>query len=51
MSNATARDAKRILVALAGGLAFSLACLTAAIGPASASASTPAPTTSRPALL
>jgi hypothetical protein len=35
-------DAARFLLALAGGLALSLACLTAAIGPANASPTAPA---------
>lgn len=43
-------DTKRILIALGGGLLFSLACLTAAIGPANATASAPA-AASRVALL
>jgi F0F1-type ATP synthase membrane subunit c/vacuolar-type H+-ATPase subunit K len=43
-------DAKRFLLALGGGLILSLACLTAAIGPANATQSAPA-AACRPALM
>ena len=47
-------DAKRFMLAMGGGLLFSLACLTAALGPANANPTHPASvhaTADRPALL
>jgi pectin methylesterase-like acyl-CoA thioesterase len=48
MSDFTMTDTKRFLLALAGGLLMSFACLTAALAPANAAA--PA-TAARPILL
>jgi hypothetical protein len=50
MFDFTSSDAKRILLAMAGGLLMSLACLTAALAPANAASSHGADSC-RPALL
>lgn len=52
-TNSSMSDARRFLLAVGGGLLFSLACLTAALGPADANCFCKAATASldRPTLL